>query len=275
MHKKNLLIYAITLLIVFPSGMAHCLRNDITEDDLRKGQVIRSSQTESIQFNTYGEYNWVKIGSRKGAWKYLTNRLSYLRDNIPLMYFDFEINERMKETDSALKAGSYIKFTDGYFHLETGFGMDVDYLYKFMLQAEAEHRLIKTLFLNVNSRYMHYDAGDVYLLSPGLVYYFGNNYLNVNYGISFTDGRGSAHNGSFKGTFYITKNLRCWAGVSLGERLFDIIPIKSVKQYGYDMFAGLDIVLTDSGYIGCGFTYSKEDPFFIKRGIVFRGGIKF
>ena len=70
-----------------------------------------------------------------------------------------------------------------------------------IVPAGSEHNIINTLFLNVNGRYLNYESGNVYILSPGLVYYFDNHYISAKYGISFVEDRDTAQFGILKGNF--------------------------------------------------------------------------
>jgi len=271
---KKIIIYVVFFLCI--TWLSFADQAETAREEISRREPILEKEAEDLfRISSYEEYSWVQVGSRKGYWNLLVNHIAYLNQNIPAAYFDFTIHDRLKEIDYTFDAGTYLKFKNGYFHSEAGFGEDVDYIYKFKALAEIEHKLIGNLNANIDTRYRHYDTGAVYILSPGLVYYFGNNYISADYGISFTEKRDTAQFGTLRTFFSPTDYLQLWGGVSLGERLYDIIPRKSEKQKGYIFFAGTDLIISKHIKFSAGFSYAEEEPSFIKRSINFQVDISF
>jgi YaiO family outer membrane protein len=240
--------------------------------------AFNAEAPQKIYAHSFYEYSWVKQSSRKGNWRMQTNRVAFLNNNLQQPYIDYTIYERLGTWDKTLDLGSYFKLTNGYFHTGVGFATDhVDFIYKFKAFAELEQKLVKFLYLNLDTRYLEYsaNAGNVYIFSPSLVYYFGNNYLSGGYGIAFTESRGAAQYGVFKGNFALNERTNFYVGTALGERLFDIQILKASQQFGAIFFAGFDIKLTKNISFRLGGSYSKEHPAFIKRSIDFGAKIKF
>lgn len=234
---------------------------------------------EKIYAHSLYEYSWVKEDSKKGDWRVFSNRIAYLKNNMQLLYLDSTQYERLGVRDETLDFGSYVKLENGYLHGEVGFGSDhVNYIYKFKGLLEVEHKIVDNWFINFDTRYLHHTSdvsGDVYIFSPALVYYFGNNYLTAGYGISYTQYRDSAQFGTVKANFALNERVNLWLGSALGDRLFDIDLLKSGKQYGSIFFGGTDIALTKNITFRIGGSYSKERPSFIKRSIDFGAKVKF
>jgi len=271
------------LLTVTVFSYAHVLaeQTEIMEEIQKKEppRFAEEKKEEKVYAHSLYEYSWIKQGSRKGNWRIFSNRLAYLKDNLQVFYIDSTSYARFGVKDSTLEFGSYLKLQNGYLHGEFGFDSDhVDYMYKYKGLMEFEQRIVNNWFVNLNTRYLRYTSdasGDVYILSPALVYYFGNNYLTAGYGISFTQYRDSAQFGTIKGGFALNDKVNLWLGAALGNRLFDINFLKSNKQYGSVFFGGLDIAATKNITFRIGGSYSKERPSFIKRSIDFGAKIKF
>lgn len=270
--KKRLLLF---LLIMLSCACAFAAEVEI-EREIRKGiPRFEKADEEKVSLSSEYEYSWVKQGARKGNWRILTNRIAYLNNNLQAFYIEPTVYERLGVRDTGIDFGSYFKLKDGYLHAGAGFGADhVNFIYRSKAFLELEQKLVKQVYLNLDSKFLNYAAGDVYLFSPGLVYYFGDNYLLAGYGISFTEGRGSAQFGKLKGNFALNSKIHLWSGVALGQRLFDIETIKADEQYGYILFAGLDFIITKNIVFRLGGSYSKERPSFIKRSIDFGLTIK-
>jgi len=234
---------------------------------------------EKIYTHSLYEYSWIKQGPKKGNWRIFSNRLAYLKDNLQVIYVDSTTYGRFGVNDSTLEFGSYLKLKNGYIHGEYGIASDhVNYVYKMKGLIEVEQQVVGDWFANIDARYLHHTtvgSGDVYVLSPSLVRYFGNNYLSAGYGISLTEHRDSAQFGVFKGNFALNDRINLWLGAALGQRLFDIYILKSNEQYGSIFFGGFDIAITKNITFRIDGSYSKERPSFIKRSIDFGTKIKF
>ncbi|MFH1593865.1 MAG: YaiO family outer membrane beta-barrel protein [Candidatus Omnitrophota bacterium] len=231
---------------------------------------------DKIYIGSYYELSWVKQGPRAGTWELFTNRIAYAHNNIHAPYVDISWYNRLDEEDYAVDIGYNFKLENSYGRAQIGFGSDTDYIYKFQSILEYNHRLCGNLYGKVASTYQtRYAAGDVFIGSPGLVYYFDNNYVSADYGVSFAYMRDPAQWGNVKGSYEINQDLAVFGGYAFGQRLFDILPIDSSKQDSYILYGGLTI--KSLKYVECrvGLSYSEEEPSFIKRGVDFNVSAKF
>ena len=188
-----------------------------------------------------------------------------VRGQIP--YIEITHHERDRVSDITIAPGAYFVFKNSSLHVENGFGLDADYIYRYQATVEYEHRLIKTLNWKIGGRYLHYKEGDTILVYPGFIYYFGNHYVTANYGFSLTEGRSDAHWGSAKANIALTPELTTYLGAAIGQRLFDIYPIEAAKQGGFILFTGMEYRIFDHVKIRAGYSHSEEKPNFIKRSI--------
>lgn len=268
-----------TAYVIMISITMFCLT--VSAEEVKKERQIKETvspfvKTEKkIHISSYYEYSWIKQGSRKGNWEVLSNRIAYLRNNLQAPYLEISRFERFGLTDYTADIGSYFKFNDAYARAEVGFGDEISYVYRFQTTLEYSRRLIGNSFWKLNFRYLNYSPDSVFISSPGLIHYFGDHFVSLDYGNSITQNRGSAHWGIAKGNFALNKRLRVWAGSAVGERLYDINAIKASLQYGYIIFSGLDFNLSDDIDLRVGGSYSKERPDFIKRSIDLNFSIKF
>jgi len=274
------IIFILLTLTVFFHAYVLAEQTEIMEDVQKKEPPRFAEETkEKIYAHSLYEYSWIKQGSRKGNWRIFSNRVAYLKDNLQVFYIDSTDYARFGVKDNTLEFGSYLKLKNGYLHGEFGLDSDhINYMYKYKGLIELEQRVVNNWFVNLDTRYLHYASdvsGDVYIFSPALVYYFGNNYLSAGYGVSFTQHRDSAQFGTIKGGFALNDKVKLSLGAALGNRLFDINLLKSNKQYGSIFFGGLDIAVTKNITFRIGGSYSKERPSFIKRSIDFGAKIKF
>jgi YaiO family outer membrane protein len=274
------IIFILLTVTVFSYARVFAEQTEIIKEVQKKEPPrFREAGKEKIYAHSLYEYSWIKQGPRKGNWRIFSNRVAYLKDNLQVLYVDSTGYERFGVKDSTLEFGTYLKLQNGYLHGEFGFDCDhVDYMYKFKGLIELEQRVVNNWFVNLGTRYLHYTSdvsGDVYIFSPALVYYFGNNYVTAGYGISDTQYRDSAQFGTAKAGFALNERVNLWLGAAFGNRLFDIVPLKSNKQYGSIFFGGADIAVTKNITFRIGGSYSKERPSFIKRSIDFGAKVKF
>lgn len=275
---SHLVFFFFFFLILFFSPVFAEQTEIIREVQEKPVRFIREDK-QKFYFHSLYEYSWIKQGSRKGDWRQFSNRVAYLKDNLQVLYVDSIQYERLGIKDNTIDFGSYQKTPGGYAHLGFGFGSDeTDFTYKFKSLVEIEQRLAGNLSINLDGRFLHYDSdssGNVYLFSPSLIQYFGNNYISAGYGVSYTESRDSAHFGTLKGAFALNEKINLWGGTAVGERLFDIDVLKADQQFGYVFFAGIDVSLTKNFALRLGGSYSKEQPSFIKRSIDFGARLKF
>ena len=250
------------------SSFSYAAQTEIEREVRQREPRIKEVNVGNAYVSSDYEYSWIKEGSRKGYWRVLENRVTYVNKNFQSFYVDSTGWDRLGVRDYSLDFGAYIKIKEGYIHCGGGFDPSGSkYLYNSKGFAEIEYKLINTLFLHFQTKYLHYSTNDVYMESPGLVYYFGDNYVGVDYGIGLTESRGAAQFGIVKGNFALTERVHLWLGAALGERLFDIFLLKASKQYGSIFFGGTDIALAKNITCRLGGSYSKERPSFIKRSV--------
>ena len=267
------------ILILF--GLIYCTYTLAQQPEIATQGIFKAEprfekeSKERIEISSYEEYSWVRQGSGKGHWNVSSNRLAYIEDNIPVFYTDFDIYTRFSEVDYTFNFGSYYKSETGYIHGEIGFGADVDYIYRFRMVGEAEFKLIDTLNINVDGIYMNYESGDVLVTSPGLVYYFGNDYIGADFGISIIKNRFPAYFGTLRGYHHLNEHLGIWFNGALGERLFDIFEYDPSKQFGFIVGCGMQFTFSKNFIVRAGWSHSEENPSFIKQSIDLKATIKF
>ena len=239
-------------------------------------EPARYIEDNHLFFSSFYEYSAVKQGGRKGQWRLFTNTVGYSFANGFVPYLEVDSWDRFHNSDQLFNLGAYLKFKDfSYFHSEIGFGNDITYLPRFRFLQEYEHKLSGGLSWQAGFKYLHYPVNDVYLAYPGLIYYFGDSYLSAFYNAGFTESRGAASSALFKGNLALNKFIDFWFGGAVGERLYDIDLLKSSKQYGYIMFAGIDFKVYKDLRLRLGYSYGMEKPAFIARSIDYGLSIKF
>ncbi|MDP3790221.1 MAG: YaiO family outer membrane beta-barrel protein [Candidatus Omnitrophota bacterium] len=278
---KKYLIFTIIMLLVAPSSAiaADAVtggRGIVEEQIIEKRLPIAEEKKEKLFFNAFYEYGWVEQGFRKGNWQQSTGRIAYSLNDMMTSYTAFNVHERFHKKDYAIDTGYDFRFGNyAYANTEFSVGADVDYLYRYRLNIDYGHRLYKNLFWEVDSKYLNYRGNDVGLVSPSLVYYFGNHYVSASYGLSLTHTRGAAQWGIFRGNYALTDNLNLWGGMATGQRLYDIYEIDASKQYGYIFYTGLTYRIVKQLDFSAGYSYSKERPNFQKHGINFGLNLKY
>jgi hypothetical protein len=229
---------------------------------------------DQYYLDAYYEPSDIMQGNKTGHWNEITTLFGYLHRNIR-GYLSVSQLERFDNKDYTANFGAYLTFKDSYIHEEIGFGWLVDYIYKLQNIAEYGHRLYKNVFWQVGYNYRGYAIGDTHLVYPGLIYYFGDSYMSADYGISFIEGRDTAHFGTFKGDFAITNFLHLSGGIAFGERLYDIFALDARQEVGYILFTGVNVNLYKGINFRLGYSYGEEAPKFIKRSVDFALSTKF
>ncbi len=223
----------------------------------------------------YYEPSVIIQGNRTGRWSENTTTFGYIHENVHGYFFVTEM-DRLGDNDYNANWGTYITLKDAYVHMETGFGWNINYTYDLQTIAEYGHKLIKNVFWQVGYNYRCYrTAGDVHNIYPGLIYYFGDNYISINNGISCIESRDAANFGTVKGMFAITDFLKLYAGVAFGERLYDIYGYSAAKEKGYILFIGTSIKVYKGINCRVGFIYGREEPKFEKHGMHYNITMKF
>jgi len=233
--------------------------------DIQPGDV----QTDgNIYIHSYYEHSWVSIGSRDVRWKVLRTRVALLNGKLHQPYFETSLWERDGNEDYTFDLGTYFRAGKGYGFVEVGRGSSVDYVAENQLSGEYTHPIKGGLHGRFSYRFADNKMPDVQIFSPGLIYYFDNHYVRLDYGITHTGSRGNAYWGALKGNFVLNERVELWGGTALGERLFDISEDTDASQQdGYIVFVGADYSLNPDVRVRLGFSYSEEDPNFIKRSV--------
>lgn len=249
----------------------------IVEQQIKERKlIIEEEKKEKLFFNASYEYGWVHQGFKSGNWQESKGRLAYSVNDMLTPYTAFNTYERFHKKDYTIDAGYDLRFGDyAYGNTEFSVGADVDYIYRYKLNLDYGHRLYKGLFWEIDSKYLNYKGNDVGIVSPSLVYYFGDHYISASYGASLTHTRGAAQWGIFKGNFALTDAFRLWCGMATGQRLYDIYEIDASKQYGYIFYGGITYNIVKQLDFSAGYSYSKERPNFQKHGINFGLNFKF
>lgn len=231
---------------------------------------------DKIYMDANYEMSDVMVGPNTGHWIEFVNTFGYFHDKF-FSYFYTDQYDRLGDFDYTANAGTYINIDkDQNCHFEAGFGWAVNYIYNLQVITEYSHRMYKNLFWTMGYNYRnYYDAGDVHVVYPGVILYFGDHYVSANWGTNFIENRDIGYTGTFKGDFAITNFLRCWGGFALGERLYDIFPQKSSKEFGYIIFSGLTFIIYKDISAKIGVSYSQEEPKFIKRSLNCALSVKF
>ena len=229
---------------------------------------------DEMYADVFYEPSDIMQGNKTGHWSELTERFGYSHGRVN-GYMSVSELERFDDKDYTANIGSYFSFKDSYVHAEVGFGWKVSYIYKLQTIAEYGHKLIKDVFWQIGYSYRGYSGDDTHLIYPGLIYYFGDNYIGADYGVSFIESRDTAHIGTIKGDFAITKFIHLSGGVAFGERLYDIYGLNADEEFGYILFAGLNFNIYKGINCRVGYSYGTEDPKFIKRSLDFGLSAKF
>lgn len=212
------------------------------------------------------EYDWVSLKGQPIVWRRVwTELMLNLTEHHP--YIDGSFYERNGVNDQKIDFGDYLSFAGGPLHVESGFGITQNYLYKFQLSYDYQHRVAGNFFAKIGSRYLDYAAGQVGVNTVGVLYYFGDNYVEADYGLSLTEARGLAQWGSGRINAVLTPRWTAWAGFAAGQRLYDIFPLPARDQEGDILFAGMDFRVIENLKMRAGFTYAEEAPAFVSRGV--------
>lgn|GEM_PF-896031 len=275
------LAMTLTLLVVFTP--AHAAEQASVESLVQRltpplaVTAVKEPEKDNWYYDAYFEPSNVLQGTRRGHWDELDYNFGYVHKNIT-GYLSISQQERFDVKNNAAALGAYVNMDkDQYVHFECGVGWPTTFLYQLQSIVEYGHRLYKDLFGQIGYTYRSYRGSfdDTHLVTPGLIYYFGDSFLSANYGASYMESHDTASIGIFKGDFAITKFLRWNCGIAVGGKLYDILGEDAHDEQGYILFTGVNINLYKG--IGCrfGYIYGTEAPKFIKRGLYYAVSAKF
>ena len=237
---------------------------------------ISESPKEKNEFliDSYYSISDVVEGSRRGHWSEFTNLAMVSQERFKI-YASISEYDRLDLRDHSANLGLYLPRGDSLLRVESGFGWDVHYLYRYQNVIEYSHKISDGLYAQANYTYRHYAINDSHLVSPGLIYYFGDSYIMANYGASIIESRGVGHSGTVRGDFALTDRLHWVAGVTVGEWLYDIAGLDPGKEGGYSLLTGVKVDVYKGLNLRAGFSYDTEKPKFIKRNLDLELSFKF
>ncbi|MDO8488500.1 MAG: hypothetical protein Q7S42_00065 [Candidatus Omnitrophota bacterium] len=276
---RKYIIFIFTLIFIGPL-VVYATGESPTEQMLRTvspSPVIVKEEKEvkgEISVDAYYEPSKVVQGSRPGRWREITNRIGYKYKNIQ-GYLTMSQWNRFSVNNYTAYLGTYLNFPNSYAHVEAGWGWDVTYMYKFQSIIEYGHRIKNGLYWQVGYNFRNYAINDTHMVYPGLIYYFGDNYISIDYGMTLTESRGVAQFGTVKGNFALSKRFSLLLGAAAGRRLYDIFELPAYDQFGYIVFSGLNFNVCPWATARIGYSYGTENPDFIKRSINTSVSLKF
>ena len=229
---------------------------------------------DEMYFDAYYEPSDILQGSRTGHWSEMTATYGYSHNKVR-GYGSVTRYERFSNRDFTANIGAYFSFPDSYVHSEIGAGWYRDYIYNFLVLNEYGHKLYNSVYWQMGYNFRSYAAGNTHIAYPGLIYYFGDSYLSADYGAIWIEGRGTGNFGNFRGDFAITDFLHLYSGVAVGQWLYDIYGLAPSKEFGYILSVGLNVKVYKGINARVGYSYSMEDPKFIKRSLSFGLSAKF
>ncbi len=215
---------------------------------------------------TFYDLGDVVQGSRRGEWTEVTTWLGRRQSNTNV-YGSFSRLKRFSEIDYTGNLGFDLKFQDTYFHEELGLGWDASFIYRFQNIQELSHPLYKNLYWQLGYSHRHYSTNDTHLIYPGLIYYFGDNYVRVDHNLSHIESRGTGQFVTLKGSFAINNRLTWDMGTSIGEWLYDINGLPPGKETGIILYTMLNFKISNNMRLGVGTSYGAEEPKFVKRSL--------
>ncbi|MDD5454595.1 MAG: YaiO family outer membrane beta-barrel protein [Candidatus Ratteibacteria bacterium] len=268
----------VIFLIILISPAASSPETSDAESSVKEKEIkVNLPKKGKFYLSSYYDYGWVNQNAREGRWTEWTNTISYTVNDYFTPYAEVNNFQRFDSQYYTLGLGSLLRFEDNSsWDAQIVFGSDIDYVYSFQGRIKYEHRMFGNYFWTLGYRYSDYADNDVFITYPGLIYYFGDNFLSATYNNTFTETRGVAHSGTLKGYFVLNENLNFWLGTAAGERLYDIDEtLNASAQSGYIIFTGLDYSIFEAASLILGFSYSQEEPDFIKRSLQLGLSFKF
>lgn len=229
---------------------------------------------DEMYFDVYYEPSDIIQGNRTGHWSEITGTYGYKHGEIR-GYGSVTQYNRFDDKDYAAVIGAYFNLPDSYLHSEIGASWYTNYIYHLQFINEYGHKLFDSVYWQIGYNFRTYDTGNTHIAYPGLIYYFGDSYMAVDYGSIWIEGRGQGNFGNFRGDFAITEFLHLWSGVAVGQWLYDIYALPSSKEFGYILSAGLTLTVYKGVKARVGYSYSTEEPKFIKRSLIFALSAKF
>jgi len=265
---KPLLV--LILLLLFSSGLYAAQEVQVerlVEKRPSAVAVVEEEKKGEWQVSSFYERSDIVQGARYGHWYELTNRIGYTTRNKISGYLSVSKLRRFDRTDYTANLGTYFAYKGYYVHAETGSGWNLNFIYRLQEIIEVSHKIKNNLYWQFGYTYRAYKTNDTYMWYPGLIYYFGDNYISLDYGLSYIQNRGNSQFGVFKSDFAITKFMHWFFGVAVGERLYDIFELSAGKEYGFIFFSGVNLDIYKGTNLKIGYSYGSENPKFVKRSL--------
>ncbi|MFH1245171.1 MAG: YaiO family outer membrane beta-barrel protein [Candidatus Omnitrophota bacterium] len=214
------------------------------------------------------DYGQVDLPGREEIWKVFKTRTAYLYKGLECPYLEVNGYSRSGREDYTYNIGGYYSFGRSSANIEAGWGQDVSYVYKFKASAEYTHPGIGNLYIREGYKFLRGIDEDTHILSPGLIYYFGNHYVLLYYNAGFNNERGVSHWGQIKADFKLMEKLDVWLGAACGQRLYDISESREAHdQNGMVIFGGGKYELLKDLFLNLTLLYGEEEGDFFHRSI--------
>lgn len=214
------------------------------------------------------DYGQVDLPGREELWKVFKTRVACLYRGLEFPYMEVSGYSRSGRKDYTYNIGGCYNFGRSYANIEAGWGQDVSYVYKFKTSAEYTHPWVGNLHIREGYKFLRNLSEDVHILSPGLIYYFGNHYILLYYNAGFNNKRGTSHWGHLKADFKVRERLDVWMGMACGQRLYDISESrKAHNQNGLVIFGGSKYELFKDLFLNITLLYGEEEGDFFHRSI--------
>lgn len=261
MKRYSSLLIVLLLLAVVQAAAAE-------EKVMQLQMKDKNLQVGGFSASIYNETGRVTIGESNGLWRTITTDLSVTINQRWTPYFEATASNRFQEQDYTWALGTYGKISEAdYIQLETGFGTNRDYVYKWQASGEYNRKLAGNIFGVIGYRYRDNETSKVNSIYPGVIYYFGDNYASAYFNLAHTSNRGTARSVSLKSSVLIYRLFHIWLGASSGERVYDIHALPASDQEGYVIFYGVDFYVTKVLNIRLGSSYGREKPDFVIRSL--------
>ena len=269
MNSKRCTIIVLLLLGISLNAFAAGSDVEVKKEVLKNQPNAEEPAKEHVFVSSFFDYGAVELPSGGQTWTVLTARAAYLYKNLQLPYFQFSRYSRGGNDDYTYDLGGYYRIKRSYINVETGAGSSADYVYKYKFIGELSHPLYKYLYMRERYKFLLYKNENFNILSPGLIYYFGNHYVDAEYDASISSNRGVASWGSLKLNLNFFETADFWIGGSVGERIYDVEALPAAaNEFGYIIYGGFRFSPMKNFFFSTTILYANENPNFNHRSII-------